>query len=685
MPTPTRRDRADAIRFLSIDAVQKANSGHPGMPMGMADIAEVLWHDFLQHNPANPHWLNRDRFILSNGHGCMLQYALLHLTGYNLTIDDIKQFRQLHSKTPGHPEFSDTPGVETTTGPLGQGLANAVGMAIAEKHLAALFNRPDFPIINHYTYCFVGDGDLMEGISHEVASLAGTLGLGKLILFYDDNGISIDGDVSGWFTDNTPLRFQAYGFHVIADVDGHDSEAIRQAVEAAQKVTDKPSIICCKTTIGWGSPNMAGTANTHGAALGEKEVSAVRSQLNWPHVPFVIPDEIYASWNARPAGAARENEWQAMFNRYQEQYPDLAQELLRRMENRLPANWSTVANDLLQTLQEKKQSVATRKASQLCLDQYATLLPEMMGGSADLTESNCTNWQGMQIFSPRAPEGRYIHYGVREFGMSAIMNGMALYKGFIPFGGTFLTFSDYARNAIRLSAIMRQRVVFVYTHDSIGLGEDGPTHQPIEQLPGLRMMPQLSVWRPCDTIETAVAWRVAIERQGPTCLALSRQALPFQERDKKQLSLVQRGGYTLLDCAQGQQPDAILIATGSEVALAVEVAKQLQAEEIYVRVVSMPSTDVFLAQDEQYKDDVLPASVSARVVIEAAAGDYWYRFIGSQGKIVGLDRFGASAPAKDVYRDCGFTVDRIVATVKEVIYAVASSSHQFQAKCASGI
>ncbi|RDI42402.1 transketolase [Aquicella lusitana] len=684
MSQPTRRDRADAIRFLSIDAVQKANSGHPGMPMGMADIAEVLWHDFLRHNPLNPHWMNRDRFMLSNGHGAMLQYALLHLAGYDLTIEDIKQFRQLHSRTPGHPEFGETPGVETTTGPLGQGIANAVGMAIAEKHLASLFNKPGFPIIDHYTYCFAGDGCLMEGISHEACSLAGTLGLGKLIVFYDDNGISIDGEVVNWFRDNTPLRFEAYGWHVIPNVNGHDSEAIHQAIIAAQAVTDKPTLICCKTTIGWGSPNLAGKAETHGAALGEKEIAAVRTQLNWPHTPFVIPEEVYASWDARQKGTALEKAWQALFDRYQHQYPELAKELLRRIEGRLPADWQTQADKLLHELNEKKQSVATRKASQLCLNLYANHLPEMMGGSADLTESNCTNWQGMKVFSDQVPEGRYIHYGVREFGMSAIMNGLALYKGIIPFGGTFLTFSDYARNAIRLASLMRQRVIFVYTHDSIGLGEDGPTHQPVEQLPGLRLMPGLSVWRPCDTVETAVAWRAAIERQGPTCLLFSRQALPHQERHPDQLPLVQRGGYILLDYADGK-PDAILIATGSEVALAVEAAKQLKDAKIYVRVVSMPSTDVFLAQDENYRNQVLPGSVLAKVAIEAAAGDYWYRFVGLHGKVIGMNRFGASAPAKDVFRDCGFTVDHVVAITKEVIYSAANASLHFDAKCASGM
>lgn len=681
MSKPTRRDRADAIRFLSIDAVQKANSGHPGMPMGMADIAEVLWGDFLKHNPINPRWYNRDRFMLSNGHGCMLQYALLHLTGYNLTIDDLKQFRQLHSKTPGHPEFGDTPGVETTTGPLGQGLANAVGMAIAEKHMSAEFNRPGYSIVNHYTYCFVGDGDLMEGVSHEASSLAGTLGLGKLIVFYDDNGISIDGDVTGWFRDNTPMRFEAYGWHVIPNVDGHDSEAVRKATVAAQGVTDKPTIICCKTTIGWGSPNLAGSAATHGAALGEKEVEAVRSELNWPHTPFVVPDEMYVSWDAREKGARLEREWQTLFDQYQQHYPELATEFLRRKQGRLPADWQHVANTLVQQLNEKKQTVATRKASQFCLNHYTKALPELMGGSADLTESNCTNWEGMKIFSPALPEGKYIHYGVREFGMSAIMNGMALYQGIIPFGGTFLTFSDYARNAIRLASIMKQRVIYVYTHDSIGLGEDGPTHQPIEQLPGLRMMPNLSLWRPCDTVETSVAWRMAIEHQGPTCLLFSRQNLVFQERDADSLALIQRGGYVLRD-VQAKQIDAILIATGSEVSIAVEAAAQLKNMGLHIRVVSMPSTDVFLAQDDVYRNEVLPEAIP-KVAIEAAASDYWYRFVGTQGKVVGIDRFGASAPAKDVYRDCGLTVERVVAVAKSVIYSASGAGHSSQTKCAS--
>lgn len=683
MPTPTRRDRADAIRFLSIDAVQKANSGHPGMPMGMADIAEVLWHDFMRHNPGNPKWSNRDRFVLSNGHGCMLLYSVLHLTGYDLGIEDLKQFRQLHSRTPGHPEFGETPGVETTTGPLGQGLANAVGMAVAEQHLAAQFNKPGFSLIDHYTYCFVGDGCLMEGISHEVCSLAGTLKLGKLIVFYDDNNISIDGNVADWFSDNTPERFKAYGWHVISNVDGHDGEAIHQAVLAAQAVADQPTIICCKTTIGWGSPNLAGTHHTHGAALGEKEIAAMRTHLNWPHEPFHVTESIYNAWDARVQGAAHEQEWNTLFAKYQQQYPELAAEFLRRMTGQLPAGWQQEAERLLYEMNEKKQTIATRKASQQCLDAYANFLPEMMGGSADLTESNCTNFKGMKVFSPELPEGRYIHYGVREFGMSGMMNGMALHGGMLPYGGTFLTFSDYARNAIRLAALMKQRVIYVYTHDSIGLGEDGPTHQPIEQLPSLRIMPNLSVWRPCDTVETAVAWRAAIERQGPACLLFSRQNLPFQERNAEQLQAIARGGYVLVDHAHGRLPDAILIATGSEVSIAMEAAKQLQTQGILVRVVSMPATDVFMAQDEHYREQVLPRAVVARVAIEAAAPDFWYRFVGAQGKVLGLDRFGASAPAKDVYQDCGLTVEHAVAMTKEVIYAATASS-QSVPKCATG-
>lgn len=661
----TRRELANAIRMLSADAVQKANSGHPGMPMGMADIAEVLWNDFLKHNPSHPQWLNRDRFVLSNGHGCMLHYALLHLSGYALSIEDIKQFRQLHSKTPGHPEFGDTPGVETTTGPLGQGLANAVGFALAEKHLAKQFNRDDFPIIDHFTYAFVGDGCLMEGISHEVCSLAGTLGLGKLIVFYDDNQISIDGDVRGWFTDNTPERFKSYHWHVIADVNGHDSDAVYRAILEAQSITDKPTLICCKTIIGYGSPNKAGTAKTHGEALGEAEIAAVRTELNWPYAPFVIPDELYAGWDARKKGAALESTWQQLFDAYTKKYPELSAELIRRKEHRLPENWSAHMHQLLQEMQQKKETIATRKASLQCLNHISQILPELMGGSADLTGSNLTQWQNAKAFTNETPEGQYINYGVREFGMSAMMNGIALYGGIIPLGGTFLTFSDYARNAVRLAALMRQRVIFVYTHDSIGLGEDGPTHQPIEHAPSLRMIPDLSLWRPCDTTESAVAWQSALEHQGPTCLLFSRQNLAFQERDEKTVANIRRGGYILRDSERS--PDIILIATGSEVSLAMDAAKELSALGHQVRVVSMPSTDSYLKQDAAYQESVLPKNVSTRIAIEAAASDGWYRFIGCFGAVIGLDHFGASAPAKDVFNACGFTVSHITTVAKKLL------------------
>jgi len=662
---PSQLELANAIRVLSMDAVQKANSGHPGMPMGMADIATVLWNEFLHHNPSNPHWLNRDRFVLSNGHGSMLLYSLLHLTGYALTIDDLKQFRQLHSKTPGHPEFGETIGVETTTGPLGQGLANAVGFAIAEKHLASQFNRDGFPLINHFTYAFIGDGCLMEGISHEVCSLAGTLGLGKLIVFYDDNNISIDGDVSGWFTDNTPERFKSYNWHVIPNVGGHDMAAIREAILAAQAVTDKPTLICCKSIIGKGAPNLAGTAKTHGEALGDKEIGATREALTWSHTPFVIPDDYYQAWDARPKGKADEDQWQHLFAAYSKQYPALAEELTRRIERRLPHHWAEQANSLLNEMNDKKETVATRKASQMCLNHFAKILPEFMGGSADLTGSNCTDWKGVEVFSKTNPAGQYIHYGVREFGMSAIMNGIALYGCLIPFGGTFLTFSDYARNAVRMAALMRQRVIYVYTHDSIGLGEDGPTHQPVEHLPSLRLIPHLSTWRPCDTVETAVAWRAAIEHEGPTCLLFSRQNLPCMDRDAETLKNVARGGYVLSDC--NGLPDLIMMATGSEVAIAIDAAKQLTATGTKVRVVSMPSTDVFFAQDAGYKASVLPPEVTARLAIEAAASDFWYKLVGFDGEVIGLDRFGASAPAKDVFKECGFTVEHVLATVEKIL------------------
>lgn len=683
----TRKDKADAIRVLSMDAVQQANSGHPGMPMGMADIAEVLWSNFLNHNPNNPNWMNRDRFILSNGHGSMLIYALLHLTGYPLPIAEIKNFRKLHSATPGHPEYGETVGVETTTGPLGQGLANAVGMAMAQKHLASRFNRPSYPIIDHFIYCFVGDGDLMEGISHEAASLAGTFGLNKLIVFYDDNGISIDGEVSNWFTDDTPRRFEAYHWNVIPNVDGHDSAAIAAAVNQAHlnaQTTGKPTLICCKTTIGFGAPTKGGTAETHGAALGEQEVMRVRERLGWTHPPFVIPEEIYNAWDARTRGDALEKEWNVMFAAYVATYPDLAAELMRRKANQLPKNWQTTSADFLHECSTKVEAMATRKASQFCLNHFANQLEEMFGGSADLTESNCTNWKGMEVFSRHKPEGRYVHYGVREFGMSAVMNGIALYGGLLPFGGTFLTFSDYARNALRLSALMRTRVVFVYSHDSIGLGEDGPTHQPVEQLPGLRLMPHLAVWRPCDLTETFFAWQFAIEHQGPTCMLLSRQALPQQTREASQLPLIARGGYILKDFAENRLPDAILIATGSEVALAMQAALALKAENIFVRVVSMPEANLYLQQNETYRNEVLPKEVIARVAIEAAASNYWYQFVGLDGGIIGLDRFGASAPAKDVFQACGFNVAHVVAITKEVIYAAQSKAqYSQQQKCAS--
>lgn len=659
---PTHKQLANAIRVLSMDAVQKANSGHPGMPMGMADIAEVLWNDFLQHNPLNPHWINRDRFMLSNGHGSMLLYSLLHLTGYDLSLDEIKRFRQLHSKTPGHPEYHETPGVETTTGPLGQGLANAVGMAIAEKHSAKIFNRDGFNIIDHFTYVFVGDGCLMEGISHEACSLAGTLGLGKLIVFYDDNDISIDGNVSGWFQDNTPERFAAYHWHVVPNVDGHDREAVKKAIIAAQAVTDKPSLICCKTIIGWGAPTLAGSAKTHGAALGEAEVALVRKKLAWDYAPFEIPQEYYAAWDARDKGNQREKQWQDLFAAYQKKFPELSQELLRRIEKRLPENWKTIAEQALQDAFTKKESMATRKASLHCLNAFAPALPELLGGSADLTESNLTDWKGAQVFSRANPEGRYIHYGVREFGMTAIMTGMALYGGIIPFGGTFLTFSDYARNAIRLASMMKQRVIYVYTHDSIGLGEDGPTHQPVEHISSLRLMPQLSLWRPCDWVETVVAWREAITHQGPTCLLLTRQACPAEEHSLQSLQQIEKGGYILLD--GGPDPEVILIATGSEVSLATAAAKQLP--DVKIRVVSMPSTDRFMLQDPAYREKVLPAKIKKRIAIEAGASDYWYKFVGLEGKVVGVDRFGASAPVKDVMKECGFSVEHIISVIKTI-------------------
>ncbi|ATN70225.1 transketolase [Coxiella burnetii] len=661
---PSRRDCANAIRALAMDAVQKANSGHPGMPMGMADIAEVLWRGFLKFNPANLNWVDRDRFVLSNGHGAMLQYALLHLTGAGLTIEDIKQFRQWHSRTPGHPEFGDTPGVETTTGPLGQGLATGVGMAMAEQMLAATFNRENFPIVDHYTYVFAGDGDLMEGISHEACSLAGTWGLGKLIVFYDDNGISIDGEVSGWFTDDTPKRFEAYHWHVVPNVDGHDPDAILKAIEAAQNVTDKPSLICCKTIIGYGAPILAGKAVTHGAPLGEEEVAGVRKILNWPHPPFEIPEEIYAAWNCKEKGEKNETQWNRLFTEYEKQHPDLAKEFRRRQEKELPEQWEQTGKELLATMQASKENNATRKLSLKCLNTFAPLLPELIGGSADLSESNCTKWTGAIIQGQDNRSGNYIEYGVREFAMTAIMNGMALHGGFIPFAGTFLTFSDYARNAVRLAAMMKAHAIFIYSHDSIGLGEDGPTHQPIEQLPSLRMIPGLHVWRPCDGVETAVAWKKIIEEPGANCLLLTRQTVAHQDRDEKQIAQIVKGGYILWESAAN--PEVILIASGSEVAVTIEAAKALAKENISVRVVSMPCCELFKKQNTDYRNSVLPPNVKKRVAIEAAHPDYWYQFVGYEGRVIGIDRFGASAPWQVVYREYGFTVENILNVVNQL-------------------
>ena len=661
---PSRRDCANAIRALAMDAVQKANSGHPGMPMGMADIGEVLWRDFLKFNPANLNWVDRDRFVLSNGHGAMLQYALLHLTGAGLTIEDIKQFRQWHSRTPGHPEFGDTPGVETTTGPLGQGLATGVGMAMAEQMLAATFNRENFPIVNHYIYVFAGDGDLMEGISHEACSLAGAWGLGKLIVFYDDNGISIDGEVSGWFTDDTPKRFEAYHWHVVPNVDGHDPDAILKAIETAQNVTDKPSLICCKTIIGYGAPILAGKAVTHGAPLGEEEVAGVRKILNWPHPPFEIPEDIYAAWDCKKKGEKNETQWNRLFTEYEKQYPDLAKEFRRRQEKELPEQWEQTGKELLATMQESKENNATRKLSLKCLNTFAPLLPELIGGSADLSESNCTKWTSTTIQGQDNHSGNYIEYGVREFAMTAIMNGMALHGGFIPFAGTFLTFSDYARNAVRLAAMMKTHVIFIYSHDSIGLGEDGPTHQPIEQLPSLRMIPGLHVWRPCDGVETVVAWKNIIEEPGANCLLLTRQTVAHQDRDKKQIAQIVKGGYILWESVAN--PEVILIASGSEVAVTIEAAKVLAKENISIRVVSMPCCEIFKKQNTNYRNSVLSPNVKKRVAIEAAHPDYWYQFVGYEGRVIGIDRFGASAPWQVVYREYGFTVENILNVVNQL-------------------
>ena len=662
-----RKVLANAIRVLSMDSVQKANSGHPGAPMGMADIAEVLWRDFLKHNPNNPKWADRDRFVLSNGHGSMLIYSLLHLTGYDLSIEDLKQFRQLHSKTPGHPEYGYAPGVETTTGPLGQGITNAVGMAIAEKTLAAQFNREGYDIVNHYTYAFLGDGCLMEGISHEAASLAGTLGLGKLIAFYDDNNISIDGHVDGWFSDDTAQRFEAYGWQVIRNVDGHDPEQIKFAIENAQAEKERPTLIICKTIIGYGSPNKCNSHDCHGAPLGEAEIKAAREFLNWEYEPFIIPANIYAAWDAKAKGAEEEQSWDAKFAAYSTAYPELATEFKRRMSGELPANWEAESRAFIEKLQTNPANIASRKASQNAIEAYAHVLPEFLGGSADLASSNLTLWSGSKpIRADHNVDGNYINYGVREFGMSAIMNGIALHGGFIPYGATFLMFYEYAHNAVRMAALMKQRVLFVYTHDSIGLGEDGPTHQPVEQTAALRYIPNLETWRPADQVESAIAWKAAIERQdGPSALIFTRQNLQQQDRTTEQLANVARGGYVLKDAAG--TPDLILIATGSEVELAVKAAEVLEAEGKKVRVVSMPSTNVFDKQDEAYRESVLPRSVTKRVAIEAQLSDFWYKYVGFEGRIVGMNSFGESAPAGELFKLFGFTVENVVTKAKEIL------------------
>lgn len=662
---PSRKELANAIRALSMDAVQKANSGHPGAPMGMADIAEVLWRSHLKHNPNNPKWADRDRFILSNGHGSMLLYSLLHLSGYDLSIDDLKNFRQLHSRTPGHPEYGYAPGVETTTGPLGQGITNAVGMAIAEKAMAEQFNQPGFEVVDHYTYAFMGDGCLMEGISHEACSLAGTLQLGKLIAFWDDNGISIDGHVEGWFTDDTVKRFEAYGWHVIPAVDGHNPEAINAAIEAAKAETGKPTLICCRTIIGYGSPNKSGSHDCHGAPLGNDEIAAARAFLKWDHAPFEIPADIAAEWNGREKGAALEADWAAKFAAYEAAHPALAAEFKRRSAGELPANWASESAKIIENLQANPAKIATRKASQNALEAFGKLLPEFMGGSADLAPSNLTMWSGSKSLTNDDASGNYIHYGVREFGMSAIMNGIALHGGFIPYGATFLMFMEYARNALRMAALMKQRSIFVYTHDSIGLGEDGPTHQPVEQIASLRLTPNMSTWRPCDQVESAIAWKHAIERtDGPTSLIFSRQNLAQMDRTAQQLADAAKGGYVLKDCAG--TPELILIATGSEVELAVAAYEQLTAKGRAVRVVSLPCTDVFDAQSAEYKESVLPAAVTKRVAIEAGIADYWYKYVGFGGKIIGMRSFGESAPAELLFKEFGFTVENVVATAESL-------------------
>ena len=663
----TRQQLANAIRFLSMDAVQKAKSGHPGAPMGMADIAEVLWRDFLHHNPTNPQWANRDRFVLSNGHGSMLIYSLLHLSGYDVSIEDLKQFRQLHSKTPGHPEFGYTPGVETTTGPLGQGITNAVGMAIAEKTLAGQFNRDGHNIVDHHTYVFLGDGCLMEGISHEACSLAGTLGLGKLIAFYDDNNISIDGHVDGWFTDDTQKRFEAYGWQVIPAVDGHNPAQIIEAIKQAQAETNKPTLIICKTIIGFGSPNKSNSHDCHGAPLGDEEIALTRKALNWDYAPFEIPADIYAQWDAKAKGAELEKAWHEKFAAYAKAYPELAAEFTRRIEKKLPADWAKESQAFIAHLQANPASIASRKASQNAIEAYAKVLPELLGGSADLASSNLTLWSGSKpIRATQNVDGNYLNYGVREFGMAAIMNGIALHGGFIPYGATFLMFMEYAHNAIRMAALMKQRSLFVFTHDSIGLGEDGPTHQPVEQTSALRLIPNLNTWRPCDQVESAIAWKAAIERtDGPSALIFTRQNLAQMDRTSEQLANVARGAYVLKDCAG--TPDLIFIATGSEVELAVKAAEQLTAEGKKIRVVSMPSTNVFDKQDAAYREAVLPSAVTKRVAVEAGIADFWYKYVGFNGRIVGMNSFGESAPADQLFKLFGFTVDNVVAKAKEIL------------------
>ncbi|MEE8730585.1 MAG: transketolase [Rahnella inusitata] len=661
----SRKELANAIRALSMDAVQKANSGHPGAPMGMADIAEVLWRDYLNHNPTNPNWADRDRFVLSNGHGSMLIYSLLHLTGYDLPISELANFRQLHSKTPGHPEYGYTAGVETTTGPLGQGIANAIGFAIAERTLAAQFNKPGHDIVNHQTYAFLGDGCMMEGISHEVCSLAGTLKLGKLTAFYDDNGISIDGHVEGWFTDDTAKRFEAYGWHVVRGVDGHNPDAIKAAIEEAHNVTDKPSLLMCKTVIGFGSPNKAGTHDVHGAALGADEVAATREKLGWKYAAFEIPQDIYAQWDAKEVGKAKEAAWDEKFAAYAKAHPELAKEFKRRVNGELPANWEAGAQKFIEELQANPANIASRKASQNALEAFGKVLPEFLGGSADLAPSNLTMWSGSKSIGDDKA-GNYIHYGVREFGMTAITNGIALHGGFLPYSATFLMFVEYARNAVRMAALMKIRNVFVYTHDSIGLGEDGPTHQPVEQIASLRLTPNMSTWRPADQVESAVAWKYAIERNdGPVTLIFSRQNLTQQPRTAEQLANVARGGYILKDC-EGT-PEVILIATGSEVGITVEAADKLAAAGTKVRVVSMPSTDAFDKQDAAYRESVLPKAVSARVAVEAGIADYWFKYVGLNGAIVGMHSFGESAPADLLFKEFGFTVDNVVAQAQSLL------------------